>query len=193
MAVLIIGLVGGAGWYVWQSNNRARTPEPTNAAQNQQGSQADDGQKTFNCHGKFTFEYEKPLRVTLTESDPPQCLVANVTQEEMPPVGPLLPNQLGLFFSADKTTFTTNEDFLANYTKPVTDGLGCCSLELRSQENLELDNGEKAILAQLYGGHPIEHEFYFFVYVKDGAAITTSFPTSSNHKATALNILKSIE
>lgn len=193
VAVIVVAAVAFGGWYVWQKNKddkKDSNSSNTNQTNNQSNNDTNTSptSKRFNCKGIFTIAYPDSLQATLTDAQ--QCLISNVSVDEMPPVGPLPSEQLGLFFSVQTTSFTTSKEYLGDYIERSQED---SALELKSQQEIKLDNATNATLASLYGGHPTQHDFYFFVYVKDGKAITTSYPIDSNHKEVALEILKSIE
>jgi hypothetical protein len=190
MVVLVIGLLGAIGWLVYDRQDN-KTTQPSQQEQKQETAKAPGGNtKIFDCKGEFSVKYPEPLQASMIAVDPSQCLISNVKTEEMPPVGPLPPEQLGLFFNTDETTQTTGTGYLNDYIELAKQGY---SLTLKGQEEIALDNGKTAALATLYGGHPVPHDFYFFVHIKNGKAITTSFPVNTNHKDLTLTVLKSIQ
>lgn len=191
LVVVVLAAAGFAGWWVWNKDQKKDTNTPSQNSQseieNEEEKKTETNSKTFNCKNIFSVTYPASLEVTSTNVG--QCLIANVSTNNMPPVGPLPPEQLGLSFGATPTQIATSEGYLADYIQRSQED---AALELRSQEEVSLDYGGTATFATVYGGHPLPHEFYFFVYLKDGKAITTFFPTNSNHKDEALKILKSI-
>lgn len=196
IVVVVIGLLGGVGWLVYdrQKNNNKQAKTQTTEQpikENQEQETATKSKKTFECNGLYSLKYSDPLQASMTTSDPPQCLISNVKTEEMSGAGPLPPEQLGLFFSANETTQATSKSYLNDYIERSKQDY---PLTLKGQEEIRLDNGKTATLATVYGGHPGPHDFYFFVYIKNGnAIITTSIPINTNHKDVALSVLKSIE
>jgi prepilin-type N-terminal cleavage/methylation domain-containing protein len=190
VVLVIIGLIGGVGWYAWQSKHKDKSKQTDTTQTAKEETATLDTRKTFDCNGVFTIKYADSLQATLTTSDPPQCLIANVSSEDMPSVGALPPEQLGLFFSTSKTALATNKDYLNDQIEKSKQSY---VLQLKGQEELKLDNGKSAMLATIYGGHPEPHDYYYFVYLKNDTAITTSFPINSDHKDLALSTLKSIQ
>lgn len=186
--VLLVAALIFAGWGVWKrSQNKKSEQSSDNTQQINEPQENAKTEKIFNCKDKFTLAYPESLQATLTDTG--QCLVSNVDIEEMPPVGPLPPEQLGLFFGTGTTNFTS-KDYLADYIERSQDDY---PLELKTQQELKLNNNDTATLASIYGGHPHPHDFYLFIYVKDGMLVTSSYPVNSNYRETTLAILKSIQ
>lgn len=195
IVVVVVGLLGAVGWLVYdrQKNktDNSTTTQTSQQEKKQETTEAPkDNRKTFDCKGEFSVKYSEPLQASMTTSDPPQCLISNVTTEEMPPAGPLPPEQVGLFFNVDETTQTSSKGYLNSY---IEQSKQYYYLTLKGQEEITLDNGKTATLATVYGGHPGPHDFYFFIYIKKGKAITTSFPVNTNHKDLTLSVLKSTQ
>lgn len=187
---LIVALIGTIGWLFY--NNMAGDNNEQPKAQTKEQDSTKSEKKTFDCNEIFSLQYSSPLQASKTTSDPPQCLVSNVKIEEMPPVGPSPPEQLSLFFNTDKTEQTTSKDYLDGDAGQSSIGEDY-AVTLKDQEELTLDNGKTATLATMYGGHPVPHDYYLFVYIKEGRAITTDFPVNTDHKELALTVLKSIQ
>jgi type II secretory pathway pseudopilin PulG len=194
--IVIVGLLGAVGWLVFDrqkhKNDEQAKTQTTEQTKNESLEQetAKGSKKTFDCKGIFSLKYSDPLQASMTTSNPPQCLISNVKTEAMPGVGPLPPEQLGLFFNVTETTQNTSKEYLNGYMQPSEQGY---ELTLKGQEEIKMDNGKTATLATVYGGHPGPHDFYFFIYIKNGKAIMTDFPVNSNHKDLALSVLKSIQ
>jgi hypothetical protein len=188
VAIVVVAGLGFVAWRISRPPDTGKTPGSNTRSQDQTTEKAKSTDKAFNCQDMFTVFYPDSLRASMTDAG--QCLISNVSTEEMPPVGPLPPGQLGLFFNTQATQIATSDKYLDDYIKRSQEDF---ALELRSQESIKLDNGSLATLASIFGGHPTKHDFYFFIYIKDGTAITTSYPINSNHKETALSILKSIK
>lgn len=191
IAIAIIAAVAFGGWWVWDKNRDNKQASNSNNTsqtnQNKEEKPQTTGE-TFNCKNEFTLTYPDSLQATMTDAN--QCLVSNVASSAMPPVGPLPPEQLGLFFNIQATSFKTSKDYLGDHIEHSQED---AALDLKSQEEIELDKGNTATLATVFGGHPVEYEFYFFIYIKNGKAITTTYSVDSNYKDTALAILKSIQ
>lgn len=189
--VFLLSAIGIVGWLMYGSQKSDEDTASLIVKQTAvQQQTTKDSRKTFDCNGIFSLKYPEEVSVSMTTSDPPQCLVSNVSTEEMPPRGPLSPEQLGLFFNTNETTFSNSEDYLSDYIERSKQDY---ELILKDQESITLDNNKTATLATVYGGHPGPHDFYFFVYVDNGKVVTTdSLPVNTNHKDFALSILKSI-
>lgn len=196
LVIVVVGLLGAVGWFVYdrQKNNADNEDSATQTTQSEQKQETvetpKDYRKSFDCNGEFSVKYSDPLQASMTTSSPPQCLISNVKTEEMPPAGPLLPEQIGLFFNIKETTQISSKGYLRDYIEQSKQDY---SLTLKGQEEVTLDNGKIATLATVYGGHPGSHDFYFFIYIKNDKAITTSFPVNTNHKELVLAVLKSIQ
>ena len=147
------------------------------------------------CNAGFSVESEFGQIAGTTGASPEQCYVANVDLNDLPSVGPPEPKQLALIFNTEKTKSDSVQEYLSSYIEQSSKSFNYSdySLKLLDKETIILDNGDTAILAKVYGGHPIPHESYEFVYVKGGLAITTSFPTNSTLKDEILEILKSVD
>lgn len=196
IVIVVVGLLGAVGWLVYDRQKSKSDSKDTSTQASQQEQKQEtaetpkDNRKTFDCKGEFSVKYSEPLQASMTTSDPPQCLISNVKTEEMPPVGPLPPEQVGLFFNTNETTQTTSKGYLNDYIEQSKQDYG---LTLKGQEEITLDNGKTATLATVYGGHPGPHDFYFFIYIKNGKGITASFPVNTNYKDLTLTVLKSIQ
>jgi prepilin-type N-terminal cleavage/methylation domain-containing protein len=196
IVIVVVGLLGAVGWLV-HDHQKSKTDDKNSTTQISQQEQKletaetpKDTRKAFDCKSEFSVKYSEPLKASMTTSDPPQCLISNVIPEAMPPVGPLPPEQVGLFFNSNETTQTTSKSYLTYYIEQSKQDYG---LTLKGQEEITLDNGKTATLATVYGGHPGPQDFYFFIYIKNGKAITTSFAVNTNYNDLTRTVLKSIQ
>lgn len=188
IVVVVVAALAFGSWWVWQKNSEELKDTTNQTSINSNKEEGSTGKEIFDCKGIFSVSYPDSLSATLTNSG--QCLLSNVDIEDMPATGPLPSSQVGLFFTTQATQIKSSQEYLDDYVQRSQEDY---PLELKSHETIKLDNGDFTTLATLYGGHPTEHDFYFFIYIKEGKSITTSYPINSDHKETVLNVLKSIE
>lgn len=192
IGVFVVATIAFVSWYVWDRNKGDKKADNSNTLQTTEVEAEKERQvstaKTFDCKEIFSIVYPEDLQAGTTDAG--QCLISNVSVNDMPAAGPLPANQLGLFFTIQSTTAKSTDEYIERYIELSQEDN---PLFLKTEEQITLDNGSSATLALIYGGHPTKHDFYLFTYLKNGNAITTSFPANSNFKEIALTILKSIE
>jgi len=203
IVLVAVALAGLVAWFVWPQKsttgkeNAQKTQKTTTSSKpaasedtEQEGNAPEyKGERSsFDCKGDFTISYPKELQATLTQTK--QCLIANTSADNFPPVGPVNPDQIGLFFTVRPTPFKDAEKYLEDYIKQSE---GSDPLTLKGFKDFKLDNGNTAILAETYGGKPVAYTRYEFVYIKNGNVITTKYGKNTKHEQTISNMLKTVD
>lgn len=201
IVLLIIVLAGLGAWVIWPQKSTADkegTPKPaasskaaTQSASTQQHDNVQQNKKdqaSFDCKGDFTISHPKEIQSTLTETK--QCLIANTSADNFPPVGPVNPDQIGLFFTVRPTSFKNAQKYLDDYSKQPKRSH---SLTIKDSKDFKLDNGNTAIMAEMYGGRPVAYDRYEFIYIKNGNVITTHYGKNTKHKQTIDTMLRTLD
>lgn len=119
--MLVPLLTAGAGFFIWQKNkdrkevSNSSLQDSSRASVNERENNAKAGMKTFDCQDTFTLIYPVALKAIVTDAG--QCLISNIDADKMPPVGPMTPSQLGLFFATESTNAFTGKEYLTDYAK----------------------------------------------------------------------------
>lgn len=211
----IIAVLGLAGWLIWArdtdspdaanhkdgsstsktagestTSSEAGTKPTTSDSSDRSKQQQLDRKDTsaFTCNSVFSIRHPKNLTATVTDDS--QCLVSNTTRDAFPPVGPVNPDQIGLFIDIQPTSFKTAKAYLDDFIKAANKDH---PMEVQSTESFKLDNGDTALLARTYGGHPVKYTGYSFVYVTQGKAITTTYGKNTKHKQLIDSMLRTID
>ncbi|CAN5660017.1 hypothetical protein BH23PAT2_BH23PAT2_05740 [soil metagenome] len=202
LIVVVLGLVGGIGYYLTTQNSseneRLQQTDSSNTDQqetidNQNQEKLNEQEQTatvpfegteVNCNDQFTFSIPEggwyfgnteTLYYDNIESGG-NCYVA--TQKQLPPHGYYTGENISFIFSTSKQSLSLSE-WVTKYFNDHKDGE--FGITKTSQQSVKLYNGNEAILATAQGGHSVnggDKNMYFF-YKKGSLGITTSWDIST--------------
>ncbi len=194
LVVVVVVILGFVGWFVWNQRNVASDKATSDAAKVEQSEEVDAtdedteeqaNTKKYNCNDDFTIEVPKDWYTYHLDNEYEQCTVSNLPKSELPPVGSLSGKNVSFVFGVNEKvskslTVWARESATGGYPAEITD-----------EEELTLDNGDKAILIRTEGGH-YNTEDYHFYYIKDGVGRATGWRADSQLSDQALESVKTI-
>lgn len=195
LVLVIVGIFGGVGYYVYQANRKDSPPSPAIETTKKEPAQDDvpsligqDG--LVNCNDEFVLSIPEGWYAYHLDNEYKQCTISNVPRSDLLPVGSLSGDDIDFVFQTEPDLKLNFNDWVKDYSdNQIANSI--YPAKILSKETIKLDNGSSAILIYTEGGH-YNTKDTTFMYKKGELGIITFWRSDSKLADQAIEIVKTL-